>query len=514
MGTPVSVSNRLVIDEPLLRWSVMDEPGQCVSGVEFGQSIRLKNPKARAAMMRQFRHFNAVGFVVGVVAIGHVFFAPAIVSAEESAPRVTPEALRAIVVRHDFSGVLLVEYQGEMLPIVANGFQDPRTKKPIGPQTRFEIASVTKSITAVAIMRLVEQNKLRLDDPIGDHLEGVPEHAAKIQVQHLLNHTTGMPANHYGQPTDDPIETTASFLRADPRIIPGVRFAYWNQGYCLLAILIEKTHGQPFTKAIDELVFQPCRMDHALLTGQTMPMDQDVAVGTSQFGDSRSAMTPPYGTSYGYEYQGTGGVVCTANDLAKFIRALDGDELLSPEIRKRMLTPYLMDYAMGWHSERVSETQRKIFHGGGVRGFLASLVWYADDQTFYVLLCNDDDPHRFRAVESDVRRLIETPLVRLSPKRKFTKTQMAPLLGTFEGKIPNGRELRIDIALKGTDQVEMKIDWGPGLRGSGAIQRSDNPLEVAYVEKPGVLEVMPLILGDDGKVASFTIFGGNFQRVP
>jgi CubicO group peptidase (beta-lactamase class C family) len=289
-----------------------------------------------------------------------------------------------------FSGAVLAARDGEVVAAVGVGSADAEGRVPNTPATLFEIASVTKQFTAAAAMRLVQDGKLRLDDPISKHLPGVPESCAAITVEHLLRHTSGIPGSN-SQGSGDEIERVLpTFLRGGPRHEPGTRFEYWNQGYAIVSEIIARAAGKPYTAYCAEALFAPAGMRGTCFTGDDAPGGAAVAVGRSSRGAPRSALEHPYG-AYGFQYRGMGGAVTSVWDLWRWDRALRGDGVLAAEWRARLFEPGPGSYGLGWVVRRDRSGRLVHSHGGGVRGFICEVRRYPDEDALLVVLCNRDD---------------------------------------------------------------------------------------------------------------------------
>jgi CubicO group peptidase (beta-lactamase class C family) len=285
-----------------------------------------------------------------------------------------------------FSGAVLAAQRGRVVAALGAGAADLDGRRPNTANTLFEIASATKQFTAAAVLVLVQQKKVRLDDPINRHLPGVPDDCKAITVRHLLQHTSGIPGTNGRGSGDDLAAVLPSFLAGGPRHDPGTHWEYWNQGYALLAGIIERAAGERYTEFCRRQLFAKAGLETACFTGDEAPRGADAATGVSAKGAPRSALEHPYG-SYGYQYRGMGGAVCSAWDLWRWDRALCGTKVLAAAAKKELFAPGLNDYALGWFV-REEEGRRVQTHGGSVRGFLCDLRRYPDDDGFLCVLCN------------------------------------------------------------------------------------------------------------------------------
>jgi CubicO group peptidase (beta-lactamase class C family) len=162
-----------------------------------------------------------------------------------------------------FSGAVLAAENGKLIAAVAVG---KNGKQPLEVTTLFELASCTKPFTAMAVMKLVEEGKLKLDDPIAKYLPGIPEDCQAITVRHLLQHTSGIPGTNSNGHGTDLATVLPTFLAGGPRTPPGEHHEYWNQGYALLSEVIAQASGKPYTQYVREAIFTPCHMKHSRFT--------------------------------------------------------------------------------------------------------------------------------------------------------------------------------------------------------------------------------------------------------
>jgi CubicO group peptidase (beta-lactamase class C family) len=290
-----------------------------------------------------------------------------------------------------WSGSVLVARGDRPLLATGYGFADFGADRPNDAGTGFEIASLTKSFTAAAILKLEQQGKLDLDDSIAVHLPAVPVHSRAITLRHLLAHTSGIPRTQAGGQGEDLALAVVAYLGPGPLRKPGASFEYWNGGYALLAGVIERASGRSYAQFCREELFAPARMGDTGFTGDAD--DGRAAIGTPGEGRPRSAHEHPYG-SYGYQYRGMGGIVTTAIDLLKWDRALAGDALLDADHRGALWSPGEGGYALGWFVGRGASGRPAQSHGGAVRGFRAEFRRFPEDDACLAVLanCESADP--------------------------------------------------------------------------------------------------------------------------
>jgi CubicO group peptidase (beta-lactamase class C family) len=297
------------------------------------------------------------------------------------------EAMEALEF-HGFSGAVLAAVDGEVRIACGIGMADMDGKSHNTANTLFELASLTKQFTAAAICTLHDQKLLKLDDRISDHLPNVPKDCKKITIRHLLQHTSGIPGSNSQGGGFDLEALVPVFLEGGPQHKVGKHWEYWNQGYALLAGIIERTAGKNFATYCTETLFRLNGMRTACFTGDPLPKGMTEATGRGRSGRPRLALEHPYG-AFGFQYQGMGGAVSNVWDLWRWHLALQGEEMLNKKTKQQLFKPGLNDYALGWRvNKRGALTVQ--FHSGSVRGFVCEMRRYPKVNGCIILLCNDD----------------------------------------------------------------------------------------------------------------------------
>lgn len=302
--------------------------------------------------------------------------------------------------------VLSVSVPGRAPWSGASGIAERATGRAMAPDTPVRIASVSKMFTAVVVMQLVEEGRLSLDEPVATWLpEGVPG-GGRITVRHLLQHTSGLydfledrrligemqAAPSYEWQPQELVDYAARF----PSRALG-RWDYSSTNYVVLGMLVERVTGQTLAQQVRQRIFGPLGMRHAAFLPQE-PAPANLAHGYSYEHDlTRSSMSFAFGTA---------NLAMTADDLARFGRALFAEELLRAETRDMMLEfvsgrgQYDMpDLAYGLGvmrnrlpigaaadgAERPEAANLVLGHIGGYGGFRAAL-WYAPDSGVVIVV--------------------------------------------------------------------------------------------------------------------------------
>ena len=306
-----------------------------------------------------------------------------------------------------FAGVVLVRRGGRTLLSRAYGARRLSPPAPNTPDTRFELASVSKLFTAAAIARLVEQGRLSLDRTVAELLPDYPnrEIAARITVRQLLSHTSGL-ADYYrsgaalrdARPRVRPSEWWPLFA-ADPlQFAPGSKYDYSNSNYVLLGSIVEQVSGEPFAEFVGREVFARAGMTETCYCAPGSPgMAEPRSRHTRLAGPQRKAspdrwvVVPP---DWPRPATPAGHSVSTAADLARFAEALLDHRLLGKQTLDLFLTPAAdiggpEERTLGFESARAGK-RRLIGHGGFSWGVRAQLDVYPDDRTVVVILSNNE----------------------------------------------------------------------------------------------------------------------------
>jgi len=299
-----------------------------------------------------------------------------------------------------FNGAALVIDEGEVLFEGAFGRSDFPDGAVNVRGTRFRIASLTKQFTAALILRLEEEGLLRVDDPVGRHIEEYPpENADRITLHHLLTHTSGLPSytnlpgfmEWEAATPFSPDEILALTWEAPLHFEPGTDFEYSNSGYVLLGWIAERVTGLSYDEALRTYVLDPLELRDTGYDRALWPPDGHAGGHTRNLVGYRPArlIDPSVPYSAGMLYS-------TVGDLARWSTRLfvDGDLFQDPETSARMTTPGLESgtygYGVGVRTPDIERDHgvRVIEHSGGIFGFSAWLRVFPDHGRLIVLLDN------------------------------------------------------------------------------------------------------------------------------
>jgi CubicO group peptidase (beta-lactamase class C family) len=284
-----------------------------------------------------------------------------------------------------FSGSVLVAYRGHVLLSRGYGLANREEAVPASVRTRYRLASVTKPITALAVLRLVAAGKLSLDDSLCAHISPCPPTWAPITVNHLLRHSSGLPNYtdfadfvNYEQRPSTPEQLVARFRNLPLGFAPGTIYHYTNSNYLLLGLIIEAVSGQAYADYLRSEIFAPLAMENS---GQD-PGDFSPLGGTQ--GYNGAVRDIPLDVSNLFA---AGDLYATVEDLYLLARALDTGRLLPPELAAAMVQPGPGRYGLGWLIEQRGSHQL-VYHPGSMSGAATWFGRYPEPGLTVIVLSN------------------------------------------------------------------------------------------------------------------------------
>ena len=276
----------------------------------------------------------------------------------------------------------------------------------VKPETIFQTGSVGKQFTATAVMMLVEDGKLRLDDSIGKYLSGAPATWKNITVRNLLTHTSGIHdyeteslkkkgaafINLRNDYTEEELFKKFSGLPLD--FPPGSKWNYSNSGYVILGILIHKVTGQFYGDVLQERIFRPLGMSYTRIISEADVIRNRAAGYRLVNGEIKNQewVSPTLNTT------ADGALYTNIVDMARWDAALYTEKLLKKRSLDQMWTAVCLndgktaDYGFGWDVTSANG-HRLIEHGGAWQGFTTQISRYVDDKFTVIVLTNLDSEH-------------------------------------------------------------------------------------------------------------------------
>lgn len=290
--------------------------------------------------------------------------------------------------------VFLAVKKGKVVYRKAFGMADLEMNVKMKPEFIFEIGSMTKQFTAISILMLAEQGKLKTDDEITKFIPDYPTNGNRITLHHLLTHTSGIKdftsmksIKNIAREDLSPKELVDFFKNEPIDFKPGEQYKYCNSGYVLLGYIIEIVSGQTYADFISQNIFKKAGMENTYYASH----DKIIKNRVSGYRNREGYVNANY-ISFSIPYA-TGAIMSNVDDLLKWQNAINNNILLSPAFAQKAFTNYQlnngknMDYGYGWHLEGVkNKTIRE--HGGSIFGFKSMGVYNPEEQIYVVGLSN------------------------------------------------------------------------------------------------------------------------------
>lgn len=299
--------------------------------------------------------------------------------------------------RDGYSGTALVARRGEILLHKGYGLADRERAVPNTTATLFNVASVGKLFTAAAVLQLETKGRLRTSDLVSKYLGPFPEEKSAVTIHHLLTHTGGLVRDGAQLDYSSRKAFVQSVKDTPAESRPGERYRYTNAGYTLLAAVVEEVSGLPFEVYLQKNVLGPAGLASTGFAWDTRFDKSAVAIGYEGKKPETLKPAPPQPDVWGA--RGPGNMITTVGDLYKWIQALRGNVVLSPEAGKKMLTAYVGDEAYGWHVTKTARRTALARKGGGRPDFESEVRWYMDEDVVVILTFNNHIGFRVPAAE-------------------------------------------------------------------------------------------------------------------
>ena len=307
-----------------------------------------------------------------------------------------------------------VSLNGKIVWLGAVGLADIENNVPAKTNTLYRIASISKAVTAVAIMQLVEQDKINLDEDVRTYIPYFPKKKWKFTVRQLLNHTSGIRNYRYGEfNSTDSFKSMKDAIRTviddSLKFEPGTKREYTTLGYNLLAGIIENVSGMSFEEYLSKNIFQPAEMNSTYLEYQPRIIyNKARGYVKNNFRKFENAALADLSIKFA-----GGGMISTSEDLLKFAQNLISFKLIKSSTLDTILIPTVtknkdtVKYGLGF-SFGIDEKGRKYFgHGGGGTGFTCELIIYPGKSLAAVYLTNVRDRNLDNPVKSFVSIVLD-----------------------------------------------------------------------------------------------------------
>lgn len=350
-------------------------------------------------------------FFTTIILILHTFF---IIAQDRTE---TSTALLETIVKDGFAVGVSGSYSvnGEVIWEAAKGYADKDKKQEFTLDTQVRTASIAKSMTAIAVMQLVERDLIDINLPVDKYIpEFVQNGKTKITTKHLLSHTSGINAYKNGKEADNKINYSSLldvydvFKNRKLRFDPGTEFYYTSYGYVVLGILIEKVSGLPYEDYMKKYIWDKADMHNTGIENLEEQQDnRTVFYHRDHKGRIKKAKTINLSNRIP-----AGGLYSTANDLIKFGNALLNNTLVTAETYKLMVQHHSLEkvnngYGFGFYLYGGEKKEDSIIgHNGAQRGTATQLFVIPNLQTVIVVLANTSGNDSLRAVSTVAGKLI------------------------------------------------------------------------------------------------------------
>jgi CubicO group peptidase (beta-lactamase class C family) len=366
-----------------------------------------------------------------------VLLAACLASGARAEPTKDVAALRAALAEvmqqeqsEGFSGVVLVAQGGQTLLYEAYGLADRKTRTPMRRDTVIDAGSFSKQVTSAAAVLLESQGKLSLSDPLGKYFDDVPQDKRSITLEQLLSHNSGL--SGWVFPHDFvPIPAAAWLDKVFRKPLdhpPGTGYLYSNDGFTLVAMVIERVTGKPYRDYIKETFFRPLGMTRSGWYDDAIFKDPTVSVATG-YRNGKDDGDPSEWPGPYWALLGNGGILWTVDDMLKWHRAIHGN-LLPAEAKTKLFSPRVEThtgavpnageradnrYALGWNVAHTLCGDVRIGHRGAGLTHNVDYRYYPQrDLVLYVASNKLDENYRGeelfysqRAANALARRILE-----------------------------------------------------------------------------------------------------------
>lgn len=378
-------------------------------------------------------NWNPVRLLSLFVAV--LLFTPAAFAAT---PKQQQEVERLLTQYHQlrhFNGAALVADEKGVVFKKAYGSANFEWQVPNTVDTKFRIASISKQFTAMVILQLVAEGKLKLEDTLVTHLPDYrKDTGSRVTMAHLLNHTSGIPSytsapDFFEKHSRNPAKV-ADFVKAsasgDLEFEPGSKFSYNNSGYFLLGAIIEKVTGKTYAQAVQERIFDKVGMKNSGYDVQATVLPKRASGYELKPEGYINApyldMTLPYAA---------GSLYSTVEDLYLWDRALYQDTLLPAALKQKMFTPGLSDYGFGWSIKKVKLSDDKtevatVNHSGGINGFSSFILRVPERKQVVILFDNTSRGDKLQTLSAGLLSVLHGLTPR--PSRPDIREHLSALL--------------------------------------------------------------------------------------
>ena len=302
------------------------------------------------------------------------------------------DAMLAGLVEQGFAGAVLVADRGVIHLKKGYGLADRSRELRNDSETLFDVGSLSRILTATAILKLGDEGRLQVNDPVSRYLGEFPGEKNDATLHQVLIHTSGMFGPDSELDGSGRQEFVDSVRASSPGHAPGAEFQPSAASYILLAAVVEKAAGGSFEDYLQQAILLPAGMVSTGFAWEDRWLQRKVAVGYD--GMHQDDLQPVDLPDDQWDRRGPGNMVTSVGDLYRFILALKNGTLLSTTATEEMFTAYIGNEGYSWHVIDDSTRGSLVRRGGEVPGFESSLRWYRDRNLVIIFAVNSNVGHR------------------------------------------------------------------------------------------------------------------------
>ncbi|PRY87068.1 serine hydrolase domain-containing protein [Mongoliibacter ruber] len=398
--------------------------------------------------------------------------------------------------------VILIAQNNQIIFKNAYGLSDVKKRKTIKTDMIFQVGSMTKQFTSTAVLQLVEQGKVSLDDPIQKYVKYFPNKEYPVTIHHLLSQTSGIPEffdidedEMYLLSQEHTPEQLISYFKDLPLAFePGSEFQYSNSNYPLLGVVIEEVSGMSLKEYLKVNLFEPLKMHSTSLWYADKTKKKRIANGYRSY-QGELISSPKIVGSVPYA---AGAIVSTAEDLLLWNRELKNRTFLSDFIVESLITEKQTysgtgtGYGYGFFIKELVG-YKTIQHGGNLYGFTSSGLYLPDEDLFVCILSNKSLERTEKVANYLASEVLGTPL-EIEDKSQLVYGEFEEYFGTYQLK---GDSKLIEIFM--LDDV-LLLDF-PEARGTGTIL---TVIDKDKMESKAVNALIQFTRDKKGQIIGFT----------
>jgi len=388
-------------------------------------------------------------------------------------------------VTNGFSGAVLVSKKGEIILSKGYGWADRENKIPNSSSSVFNIGSVTKQFTAAAILKLVEQGKIKTSDKISSYFNQTPIDKRDITIHQLLTHTSGISNRTGGFRYDEAskVQFLNDFFESELQSKPGTTYQYANANYIMLTAILESVSGQTYNSFINDYLFEPSQMKstgYKSISFNTERLAHGYYYNRTEekwtdWGTTQQHL--PYNNKHWYSI-GKGDIHSTVEDLYKWHVALKNNVVLTSNTRKNQETAYVTEndkmtsyYGYGWAISKSDRETKIVAHNGSNGLYFADFVRYIDDDVVVIYLTNVFLGSESENVAREISKMIFDTNYNPSPLSK----NIYELIHEFMKTNPSVNAEKLPAFLKDNLNYEFSNHAILNQLGYSRLKKEDNP---------------------------------------